>query len=215
MDLCQMATYQARETAHSGVLKRGELVVSLRTLGRRWGWSKDRVRRFVSDLSVRTAIATVRETPDGTVYSIVNYDTYAILGDPERDTKRDTKRDRGETAARQEQPLNQGTSTTTTPYSPPRGTAPEPKASKSRKRQLPDDWSPTESHEKKAAELNLHIKDEADAFRDHHLAHGKTMLDWDRAFYTWLRNATKFGSAKQPANGHRTVRGVDGRRYIQ
>lgn len=34
--------------------------------------------------------------------------------------------------------------------------------------------------------------EELDAFRDHHLARGNTMKDWDRAFYTWLRNAKRF-----------------------
>lgn len=35
---------------------------------------------------------------------------------------------------------------------------------------------------------------EIDAFRDYHLAHGSKMLDWNRAFYTWLRNAKRFGA---------------------
>lgn len=111
VDLCQMATRCARETASSGTLERAEIVASLRTLGERWRWSKDRVKRFMSELEVRTAIETVRETPDGTVYRIVKYDTYAPSANGQRDTKRDTKRDRGETAARQEQEVKKTATT--------------------------------------------------------------------------------------------------------
>jgi hypothetical protein len=42
--------------------------------------------------------------------------------------------------------------------------------------------------------------DEVDAFRDYHLARGNTMKDWDRAFYTWLRNAKHFGVSRHAKN---------------
>lgn len=35
------------------------------------------------------------------------------------------------------------------------------------------------------------------AFRDYHLARGTKMMDWDRAFYTWLRNAKKFKEGRK------------------
>lgn len=51
----------------------------------------------------------------------------------------------------------------------------------------------------KSAHLELAAKNgwpdpnhEIEAFRDHHLARGNVMKDWDRAFYTWLRNAKRF-----------------------
>jgi hypothetical protein len=34
--------------------------------------------------------------------------------------------------------------------------------------------------------------DEIDAFKDFHISKGNTYMDWDRAFYTWLRNAKRF-----------------------
>ncbi len=104
-DLLQMATHRPRQTRQSGVLLRGELLVSLRTLAKRWRWHRSRVERFVNELEVRTAIGTARETPDGTVYRIVNYDTYAIGETSDRDSERDKNRDSGETGARQEQEL--------------------------------------------------------------------------------------------------------------
>ena len=33
---------------------------------------------------------------------------------------------------------------------------------------------------------------EIEAFKDYHLAHGSTMVDWDAAFRTWLRNCVKW-----------------------
>jgi len=41
---------------------------------------------------------------------------------------------------------------------------------------------------------------EIEAFRDHHLARGNVMRDWDRAFYTWLRNAKRFGANNHAKN---------------
>ena len=42
-----------------------------------------------------------------------------------------------------------------------------------------------------------HISDTAphlEAFRDYHIAKGSRFIDWDAAFRTWIRNASKFGS---------------------
>ena len=102
LDLCQMAQHETYE--HAGErLNQGEVLVSVRYLSTRWGWSKSKVDRFVDRLKCGTQIGTVRETPRGTVYRIVNYDTYAIHRDSERDTQRDTQRDRSGTRAGQEQ----------------------------------------------------------------------------------------------------------------
>ena len=60
---------------------------------------------------------------------------------------------------------------------------------------MPGDWAPTPKHEAKARELGLDVTAEAEAFRDFHEAKGSTMLVWDKAFFTWLRNATRFGAA--------------------
>ena len=77
-------------------------------------------------------------------------------------------------------------------------TKPEAESKTTRKRQLPKDWRPNAKHAEKAKKLGLNLEAEAEAFIDHHSAHGSTMLKWDLAFNTWLRNATKFGPA--PSN---------------
>lgn len=188
LDLCQMATHQPRETPKSGVLDPGELVASLRTLGKRWMWSKDRVKRFVSELEVRTAIETLRETPDGTVYRVVNYETYAISRYTDRDNERDTKRDRSETEARQEQQLNQETP----PIGPPLG---------KRKTRLPDGWRPTAQHRERAQIEGVDCDREAEKFRAHHGAKGSRFVSWNRAFTTWLLKAGEWAGS---TNGRRS-----------
>jgi hypothetical protein len=62
-----------------------------------------------------------------------------------------------------------------------------------RKRRLPDDWAPNDTHRRIAGEIGVDSDREAIQFGDHHRAKGTVMLDWDAAFRTWLRNAKKFG----------------------
>jgi len=70
-----------------------------------------------------------------------------------------------------------------------------------KKVQLPQDFVVTDQHLTLASEKNWpDPHSEIDAFRDYHLSRGTTMLDWDRAFYTWLRNAEKFGGKSRGDN---------------
>ena len=184
LDLCQLATWQPRETYRSGTLLRGEIVVSMRTLGERWKWGKDAVRDFLNTLETKTAIQTVRQTPDGTVYRIVKYDTYAIWSKVEPDSNQDGEPDRSQTEARQEQEVKHSRTADSRP----------------RKHRLPDGWVPTEGHRRRAASEGVDLEREAEKFRDHAIANGRTQLDWDRAFNTWLMRAAEFG-ARQNGNG--------------
>jgi hypothetical protein len=68
---------------------------------------------------------------------------------------------------------------------------------------VPDTWSPTEAHRKKAAELAVNLEAEAQAFRLHEF--NTPHSDWGRAFSKWLLRAPGFtngnGSAASHANG--------------
>ncbi len=89
LDLCQMATREARTVAYGHELielQSGELVASVRTLADRWKWSKSAVSRFMGTLEKRDSIRAVRGTPAGTVYLIENKDLYWLGRDSERDT---------------------------------------------------------------------------------------------------------------------------------
>jgi hypothetical protein len=43
-----------------------------------------------------------------------------------------------------------------------------------------------------AKELGVRLTEELPKFTDHHQAKGTTMLDWQAALRTWVRNAAKF-----------------------
>ena len=64
-----------------------------------------------------------------------------------------------------------------------------------RKRRLPDDWGPSETHATKASELGLDVESEAERFRLHAQANGRTQLDWDASFRLWLCKAPEFGGS--------------------
>jgi hypothetical protein len=81
------------------------------------------------------------------------------------------------------------------PCSPPKG---EQRKPAKRKHRLPEDWEPKAGHQAKASELGLGLRLEVEKFRDHHMAKGTLMVDWDRAFFTWLRNAVEFNRGHAP-----------------
>jgi len=60
----------------SDQLNRGEFVASLRYLGLRWKWGKNRVARFLARLEKAGRIAGQRTGQHGRVYLITKYDTY-------------------------------------------------------------------------------------------------------------------------------------------
>lgn len=100
-DLCNMARFEDGTRIINGTvipLKRSELVASLRYLAKRWAWSVKKVRTFLELLEnpAVSKIETVKDTPQGTVYRIVSYDTYATPGHTPGHTKRQGKsHDRG------------------------------------------------------------------------------------------------------------------------
>lgn len=82
-------------------LQRGQFVHSLRFMARAWGWSPERVRRFVALLIAENMLNT--GTVTGTrqlarhfarVLSVCNYDEYQMEVGVERDTKHQKTRQR-------------------------------------------------------------------------------------------------------------------------
>lgn len=67
--------------------------------------------------------------------------------------------------------------------------ADEPPKPAKRKCKLPDDWEPNAQHYTLAVEQGVDPNAELAKFRDHAIATGRLMLDWDACFRTWLRNA--------------------------
>lgn len=187
LDLCQMA--QHRDYEHVGQrLERGEVLVSITRCMERWAWTKKRVRWFLDRLSCDTMIGTVRGTPHGTIYRIVNYDTYATVGNGQGHSERHGQGHSKGTARAPEQPL--------TMNNPPS----EGAKKKTRQHRIPDDWIPTDQHRERATAESVDCAREAEKFRLYHEAKGTRMLSWDRAFTTWL---IKAGEWAANGNGRR------------
>lgn len=81
----------------------------------------------------------------------------------------------------------------------------------SKKKSFPQGFCVTANHIQLAKENqwpNPHT--EFDAFKDYHLSKGTKFVDWDRAFYTWLRNAKRFGAqTKERSNGYTKSNGFN------
>jgi uncharacterized protein YdaU (DUF1376 family) len=90
-------------------------------------------------------------------------------------------------------------------------TEPEPEPDKKEKKEiarkrardpeipLPDDWVPSDRNIADAEARSFsqqEIHDEADRFRDHHLARGTRFRSWDAAWRTWLGNARRFANGR-------------------
>lgn len=69
---------------------------------------------------------------------------------------------------------------------------------------LPEEFTPTESHEALVSklndkpEVNITLITEFEKFCDHHKAKGSTFKDWNAALNNWLRNAAKFQAERNP-----------------
>lgn len=103
LDLCQQAQHHGYDHVDGIRLARGEVLVSLSNLEKRWAWTRMRVRWFLDRLSCNTMVSIVRNTPQGTVYRIVNYDRYAISGNVEQHTEEHSQQQLNNTATTPEQ----------------------------------------------------------------------------------------------------------------
>lgn len=81
-----------------------------------------------------------------------------------------------------------------------------PKKDKSRS-SIPADWVPDQAG-RSFAEARGVTPAELPRFRDHHLAKGSLMADWDAAWRTWCMNAVKFGQPSLPVDQPRMTGGL-------
>lgn len=90
--LCHHARYADGTQVSGGealMLKRGEVLCSLRRLGFEWGWSVKKVRTFLAYLHECGKLGTARGTGSGTVYAILQYDVWRG-GGTEKGTEKGT-----------------------------------------------------------------------------------------------------------------------------
>jgi DNA replication protein DnaD len=74
-------------------VKRGQDLISIRSLASRWGWSKDRVSKFLSALQSDNMIR-LEKVSGRTVLTIVNYGFFQNRPDTNKDTYRTPTRTR-------------------------------------------------------------------------------------------------------------------------
>lgn len=96
LDLVQRATYKPLTIpVKGGVIDigRGELIVSIRKLAARWGWSKSKVEKVLDEFVSQQRIG---HRTDGvtTVLSITNYDMFQRSVDTDKDANQDADWDK-------------------------------------------------------------------------------------------------------------------------
>ena len=70
---------------------------------------------------------------------------------------------------------------------------------------LPEEWVPSERNIEDANARGFthqEIENEADQFRDYHLARGSTFKDWNAAWRTWLGNAKRYKGRAMAGGSH-------------
>ena len=71
--------------------KRGDVNLSITELAKRWGWSRDRARRFISHLE-QDNMVRINSTPYRTTITLVKYDDFQIKRARDKATDKATKR---------------------------------------------------------------------------------------------------------------------------
>lgn len=82
IDLLLLAYHEDVQKPYKGTMKtyhRGDVNVSLSFLAKRWGWTRQRVRRFIKLLESAEMVTTSITTNDTTI-SLVNYDKFQGRG---------------------------------------------------------------------------------------------------------------------------------------
>ncbi|MBK0398534.1 hypothetical protein H0I76_04990 [Limibaculum sp. M0105] len=184
-------------------LERGQLCHSLRFMADRWGWSKDRVRRFLTRLENRDMIATQTATGQ-LVIDVRNYDKFQnSSGGGAREARRDPRQKRDTSATDNNtlktlNPTREGPDGNSGPeMKPPRASRMHPDAVLTE--ELVDD----------AVKLGLHAEDAErvwQKFRDYSISvAGPKGLktNWRAAWRNWVRRELEWqpcGGRKHPGN---------------
>lgn len=69
-----------------------------------------------------------------------------------------------------------------------------------RKKPLPASWAPNEAHTRYAVDEGIALDFQAERFRSHAEAHGRTLVNWDAAFRNWLLKAERTVKTKPTSN---------------
>ncbi len=172
-------------------------------------------------LASLTSVGLLDQTPDG--HAVHGWNGRQRASDDvtervrrHRDRQDETLQTRS--VQRSETPLDTDTDTEQIqngepPVGPPASAPAEPAkprpVPKARPTRVPETFAVTDRLAEFAAAKGLsppEIAAEAEKFRDHYQATGKTMVDWAAAWRTWVVRSIEFRTADRPANGAHPVR---------
>ena len=102
IDLLMLAAYEDKKVLWKNKLidvKRGQYLTSIRYLAERWGWSKDRVMRYIALLKSDGMIDTDKDS-GRTLITIENYRFFQDVPDADKDSYKYTDKDTDKDASR-------------------------------------------------------------------------------------------------------------------
>lgn len=108
VDLLLSVNHEEKKLCVNGkviIIKPGQKWTSYRTLALKWGWSKDRVARYIKLLKSDGMIDT-DETPNGTLLTVRNWSLFNGRCDTKCDTNKDTDKDTGKDTDKDETIMN-------------------------------------------------------------------------------------------------------------
>ena len=94
IDMLLLADYSTHTKLWRGKpteFKRGDVNLSIKELANRWGWSRDKARRFISHLE-QDNMVRINSTTHRTTITIVKYDDFQIRRTTNKATNKATKR---------------------------------------------------------------------------------------------------------------------------
>lgn len=203
LDLIGLANHADGHIRVRGIrveVRRGCVGWSEMALAARWGWSRGKVRRFLSELEAKTVQQIEQQKSRlTTLIRIVNYDLYQSDGKQtgqqtgqQTDNRRDNKRDTNNNEKHEKHEKNDEQ---LTPLCPPAGgDLPAKKPPPKKKTPVPESFDLTDAMVAwaKSEGANGNLRSVTDCFLDHHRAKGSLFIDWQAAWRTWVRNEVKF-----------------------
>ena len=96
IDLIMMANVQTKEIMYRGQvikIERGQIYTSIRKLAARWGWSRDKVNRFIKTLIKAHMIEKDNRTTSATLLTVVKYDNFQSRADSNKASNKSTNKD--------------------------------------------------------------------------------------------------------------------------
>lgn len=192
VDLLLKANFKDCETYIKGkrvLIKRGQTLRAVENLAYEWGWSPNKVRRFILDLTLQGMIKKIG-TPNGTLITIENYETF-------QDERRADERPDGRPDERPDERPDG------------RGEKKEKKEKKDKKER--GAFAPPSLGEVSKYVDEMGYSMDPAAFYDYYSGtgwirkNGQRVRDWKATVRTWERREKEFAKKDKPRTGNAPI----------